>query len=393
MLFKLQNLGKESSNSLRSFIQELGSLKYLFFFLIVAHIILGFFLIPKFTSDFERNLFYGEAFWEYGFQVYDMTPLEIDPNYSIGDPTSGILSYPNTTYDYPTLQLLFWAGISILPFPQITAKWFLSIFDIFNTLLIFGLLKRFTAFEDESKNLELFEKGFTLSYLLFAIPFSAIEGQSTSITIFFFLISIALYSHNNQASYIAVGLGFHWKYVTLLILPYLIVKDYKSMKRMFSGILLLIGTILLMSFPLLWSQFILAYFSFFGDLNQYSGQIPSNPLMISKLYISSILSTGILFLGLILWLKPFTKDFKFSFNIQGIIERGYWIPLLLLLTFLKIYTTAFPWYWMWFYSLIVILPFNERRLLTKLFALTFAFGLIDFIHLTVGFETFFSLFS
>ena len=389
----MRNLGKKSNNSLRSFIQELGSLKYVFFSLIFAHIILGVLVFPIFTSDFERNLFYGEAFWEHGFQVYDMTPFEIDPNYSIGDPTSGILSYPNTTYDYPTLQLLFWAGVSVLPFPQITAKWLLSIFDIFNTLLIFSLLKRFSNFDDESNKPRLFEKGFTLSYLLFAIPFSAMEGQSTSITIFFFLIPIALYSRNNQASYIAVGLGFHWKYVSLIILPYLIVKDIFSWKRVFSGLSLLVGTILLLSFPILWSQFILAYFSFFGNLGQYSGQIPSNPLLISKLYISSFLSTGILILGIILWVKPFTKDLKVSINFKGIIERGYWIPLLLLLAFLKIYATAFPWYWMWFYSLIVILPLDDRRLFTKLFALTFAFGLIDFIHITVGFETFFGYFS
>ncbi|MHA2095610.1 MAG: hypothetical protein ACW98F_13400 [Candidatus Hodarchaeales archaeon] len=322
-----------------------------------------------------------------------MTPLEIDPGYSIGDPTSGILSYPNTTYDYPTLQLLFWAGMANLPFPQITAKWVLSIFDILNTILIFGLLKQFSNYKNDSNQPELFERGFTLSYLLFAIPFSAVEGQSTSITIFFFLISIALHSRNSQAGYLAVGLGFHWKYVTLLILPYFIVKDSNSLKRMSKGLLLLIGTILLLSFPILFSQFVLAYFSFFGNLNQYSGQIPSNPLLISSLYISSLLSTGILILGLFLWLKPFTKDWKLSIELQEFQKRAYWIPLLLLLTFLKIYSTAFPWYWMWFYSLIVILPFKDRRLLTKLFALTFAFGLIDFVHITVGFETFFSYFS
>ncbi|MHA1976855.1 MAG: hypothetical protein ACW98I_08160 [Candidatus Hodarchaeales archaeon] len=389
----MQNLRKESNNSLRSFIQELGSLKFVFYFLIVTHLILGIFFFPILTSDFERNLFYGEAFWEHGFQVYDMTPLEIDPGYSIGDPTSGILSYPNTTYDYPTLQLLFWAGMANLPFPQITAKWVLSIFDILNTILIFGLLKQFSNYKNDSNQPELFERGFTLSYLLFAIPFSAVEGQSTSITIFFFLISIALHSRNSQAGYLAVGLGFHWKYVTLLILPYFIVKDSNSLKRMSKGLLLLIGTILLLSFPILFSQFVLAYFSFFGNLNQYSGQIPSNPLLISSLYISSLLSTGILILGLFLWLKPFTKDWKLSIELQEFQKRAYWIPLLLLLTFLKIYSTAFPWYWMWFYSLIVILPFKDRRLLTKLFALTFAFGLIDFVHITVGFETFFSYFS
>ncbi len=390
LLLESVNKGRKS---IKAFLHDLGSLKYIFFFLISLHLVLGVFFLPLFSSDFERNLFYGEAFWKHGFQVYDMTPLEIDPNYSIGDPTSGILSYPNTTFDYPTLQLLFWVGIAALPFPQITAKWILSIFDIFNTILIFELLKRFSPNENGSEKSELFEKGFTLSYLLFAIPFSAIEGQSTSITIFFFLISIALYSRNNQASYLAVGLGFHWKYVTLLILPYLLVKDIGSVKKMLSGLGYLVGCLILLSFPLFFSQFILSYFSFFGNLSLYSGQIPSNPLLISKLYISSILSTGMLLLGIFIWLKPVLENRKISFDIQGIIGRGYWIPLLLLLLFLKIYATAFPWYWMWFYALIVIFPRKDRRLFTKLFAITFAFGLVDFVDMTVGFETFFGFFS
>ncbi len=392
MLSNLSSRWKESNKSLRLFIQELGSLKFFFFLLIFAHILISIFFFPIFTSDYERNLFYGRAFWKHGFGVYDMTPLEIDPNYSIGDPTSGILSYPNTTYDYPTIQLLFWAGMVILPFPEISARWILSLFDIFNTILIFGLLKQFNPLKDDSRSPEIFEVGFTLSYLLFAIPFSALEGQSTSITIFFFLISIALYSRNYQMSYLAIGLGFHWKYVTLLILPYMLLKDIKSWKRMFSGLLIMLGIIVFLSFPLIWSQFILSYFSFFGNLNQYSGQIPSNPLLLSKLYISSILSTIILILGIFSWLKPFSDNFKLTINVQGIIERGYWVPLLLLLAFLKIYSTAFPWYWMWFYALIVILPLDDRRLLTKLFALTFAFGLIDFVDMTVGFEAFFGFF-
>ncbi len=392
MSIKLSKLRNQGKSHFESFFQNLGPLKYLFFTVIIAHLVISLLFLPVFTSDFERNLFYGRAFWEHGFEVYDMTPIDIDGNYSIGDPTSGILSYPNTTYDYPTLQLLFWAGVVLLPFPEISARWILSIFDIFNTLLIFGLLKRFRASEDDSDPLGMFETGFTLSYLLFAIPFSAVEGQSTSITIFFFLIPIALHSRNYQSSYLSIGLGFHWKYVTLLILPYLFLKDIRSRKRVGTGLLILCGVVILLSFPLLWSQFILAYFSFFGKLEHYSGQIPSNPLLLSKIYISSILSTIILILGLFYWIKPISEDRKLTIDIRGIVQRGYWIPLILLLSFLKIYSTAFPWYWMWFYSLIVILPSDERRLFTKLFAVTFAFGLVDFVHMTVGFETFFGFF-
>jgi hypothetical protein len=369
-------------------VKNLGSVKYVFLAFILLHILLGAMITPLFSSDFERNIFYGEAFWEHGFQVYDLTPLEIDPNYSIGDPTSGMLAYENTTYDYPTIQLLFWAGMVLLPFPQITIKWVLSFFDILNCVMLFILLKRHSHEDGKNYQMKDFEKIFLLGYMLFSIPFSAIEGQSTSITIFFLFLPLVLYTYKQQASYITIGLGFHWKFVSFLVLPYILFRDYKYWKKTITGIAVLIGTIILLSFPLIWSNFILAFFGFFGNLSSYSGQTPSNPLLLTELYLSSIISSGILLLGIFLWLKPISEEKTISFDIQGIIQRAYWLPLLLLLSFLKIYPTAFPWYWLWFYPLLAILPEKERRIFTLLFAVTFAIGIIDFIDMTVGFETF-----
>ncbi|MCK4848382.1 MAG: hypothetical protein KAT16_05120 [Candidatus Heimdallarchaeota archaeon] len=385
---KLLEIKVEIQQILDLMVKNLGSLKYVFLAFIILHIVLGAIVTPLFSSDFERNIFYGEAFWEHGFQVYDLTPLEIDPNYSIGDPTSGILAYENTTYDYPTIQLLFWAGMVLLPFPQITIKWVLSFFDVLNCVMLFMLLKRYSPEDGENKEMKEFEKIFLLGYLLFAIPFSAIEGQSTSITIFFLFLPLVLYTYKQQASYLAIGLGFHWKYVSFLVLPYIVFRDYKYWKKMVTGIAVLICTIILLSFPLFWSNFILAFFGAFGNLKVYSGQIPSNPLLLSEFYLSSIISSGILLLGIFLWLKPISDNKKISFDVQGIIQRAYWLPLLILLSFLKIYSTAFPWYWLWFYPLLAILPEKERRIFTLLFIVTFAIGTIDFIDMTVGFDTF-----
>ena len=106
-----------------------------------------------FTSDLKRNLFYGEAFWKHGFKVYDMTPLEIDPNFNITDPLSGLLAYPNTTYDYPTVQLVFWAIIAPLPFADIIAKWIFSFFDLINFMLLFYLMKQVNTKQNKD-NLE-----------------------------------------------------------------------------------------------------------------------------------------------------------------------------------------------------------------------------------------------
>jgi len=385
---KLLEIKAEILQILDLMVKNLGSVKYVFLAVIILHILLGAFISPLFSSDFERNIFYGEAFWEHGFQVYDLTPLEIDPNYSIGDPTSGILAYENTTYDYPTIQLLFWAGMVLLPFPQITIKWVLSFFDVLNCIMLFLLLKRYSPEESSNSQMKDFEKIFLIGYLLFSIPFSAIEGQSTSITIFFLFLPLVLYNYKQYASYLTIGLGFHWKYVSFLILPYILCRDYKHWKKAIIGIAVLISTIVLFSFPLIWSNFILAFFGFFGNLSSYSGQTPSNPLLLTELYLSSIISSGILLLGIFFWLKPISGESEISFGIRGLIQRGYWLPLLMLLSFLKIYATAFPWYWLWFYPLLAILPEKERRVFTLLFVVTFAIGIIDFIHMTVGFETF-----
>jgi len=359
---------------------------------ILLHLLIGAFTSPLVTSDFERNLFYGEAFWEHGFSIYDMTPLQIDPDYAIGDPSSGLLSYPNTTYDYPTIQLLFWAGVSILPFPNIVGKWLLSSFDIFNFLIMYYFLKNLQNREEEGEEIKAPEKALALSYLLFSIPFSAFEGQSTALTVTFFLLPLVLHSNHKYWSYLTVGLGFHWKYVSLLVLPYLLIKDRKNINEAIKGLFIVLLTIVLLSFPILFSNFILNYFGFFGRLSEYSGQLKSNNFYLFHLCISSLLSSVILVLGFLTWIGFSFSDKKLEVTIEGLIERAYWIPFLILLSFLKVYSTAFPWYWVWFYPLIMIFPRGERRLYTKLLGITFAIGVIDFIDITVGLETFIEYF-
>ncbi len=379
----------ELYNYLVATFKELGSFKWLFFGLITTHLLIGALSSPLVTSDFKRNLFYGEAFWKYGFRVYDLTPTQIDPEYKIYDPTSGILSYPNTTYDYPTIQLLFWIGVSILPYSEILGKWILSSFDILNFFLIYYLLKQITG---KSGELELPEKGFTLSYLLFSMPFSAIEGQSTAITITFLLLPLVLHSRHKYWSYISIGLGFHWKYVSLLVLPYLLIKERNDIKKTILGLFLVLSAIVLLSFPILFSNFILNYFGFFGRLGDYSGQTPSNNLLIFHICISSLLSSGILVLAFFHWLGISISEKKITISFEGLSKKAYLIPFLILLIFLKIYPTAFPWYWMWFYPLITIFPIKENRLYTKLLSVTFAVGLIDFVDMTVGIEIFLGYF-
>lgn len=369
-------------------IKDFGSLRWLLFLFIFFHFFIGAIIPPLFTSDFERNLFYGKAFWKHGFSVYDMTPLEINPLYDVRDPLTGEYSYSNTTYDYPTLQLLFWAGLSLLPFSPIIAKWVLSSFDVINVLLIFILLR---SHESQEKERWYFEKGFMLSYLFFAIPLSAIEGQSTAITVFFLLLPLILHNKYKLFSYASIGLGFHWKYIPVFILPYLLICDHRSVKQGIFGLITLVCSLVVLSFPLLFSNFILRYFRSFGNVGSYSGQLPSNPLLLLYPSVSSVLSLGILILALLFWLGVLPRDDTIKINLEGTIERIYWLPIIILLVFLKIYPTAFPWYWMWFYPCIAILTQRDRQSFAAFLGVTLTIGLIDFVQMTVGFTTFIDL--
>ncbi len=369
--------------------KDLGSLKSLLPFLILLHFLIGVIIPPLVTSDFERNLFYGKAFWKHGFSVYDMDPLEIDPSYDVRDPLTGEYSYPNTTFDYPTLQLFFWAVLSPFPFSSIIAKWFLSCVDILNFFLIYSLIG---SRKNDRKKQTIFENGFALSYLFFSIPFSAIEGQSTAITILFILLPLILHNQCQACGYLSIGVGFHWKFVSVLVLPYLLILDRDVIKQALLGLLTVVTSIILLSFPILFSNFILHYFSSFGNLGAYSGQLPSNPLYIFYPSISSILSSGILILAFLYWIGIIPRKLSTRRSVNGAAERAYWLPLILLLGFLKIYTTAFPWYWFWFFPCLAILPQMDRRLFTILLGFTFGIGLIDFIQMTVGLSTFIGFF-
>lgn len=385
-----QSLLYQCYSHLQSTTNDLGSLKLLIPSLILLHILVGMFVPPLVTSDFERNLFYGKAFWDHGFSVYDMTPLEIDSSYDVKDPLTGEYSYPNTTYDYPTLQLLLWAGLSSLPFSPTVAKWFLSCVDVFNFFVIYSLMR---SKERKENKLKISEKGFAFSYLVFSIPFSAIEGQATAITILFLLLPLVLHNRYQICSYLSIGLGFHWKYISVILIPYLLILDREGIKQALLGFLTVVSSIILLSFPLFFSSFILRYFSSFGNLGEYSGQLLSNPLFLLYPSLSSLFSLGILILALVYWIGYPPKDYTIERNLHGVVERVYWLPFVLLLGFLKIYTTAFPWYWMWFYACLTILPYKDRKLFMILLGFTFVIGFVDFIQMTVGIPTLLDFFK
>jgi hypothetical protein len=336
------------------------------------------FVPPLFTTDLARSLFYGKHFWSVGFNVYKFTPIQIDPNFSIIDPTTGQLAWPNNTYDYGLISILFYALLALIPLNSseliIVSKVVFNIIDLGSFLILILLFPR--------------NKEIPIAYWIFLTPFSSIEGQPVSITILFFILGIYFYSNNKKIlGYIFIALGFHWKYVTLLLLPYFLINDfyiYYSLKNksisdfnfFLKPIISFFVVILLFMFPIFFSPYILSYISFGGNLPVISD--PWNPFYIGRPYtLSSVLLLVLIIYILFSWYQ-FSKEVN-----KNIVSGISYLPILGLFTFLLIYKYAFPWYWMWSIPLYSIFPSKVKKIFF-IFSLICIIAAIEFINLTVG---------
>lgn len=338
--------------------------------------LLTIFIPPQFTTDLARSLFYGKHFWNVGFNVYKLTPIQIDPNFNVIDPTTGTLAWTHNTYDYGLISLLYYAIIGILPVSistqMIIAKFILNIVDV---ILVFFLILLFPE-----------NKEIPIVFWVVMIPFSSIEGQPLSFTLLFFIMSIYFYKEDKKSlAYVFVALGFHWKYVTLLLLPYYILNDIKEyyseenkgkkLATLLKPMVIFCVLFFLLMFPLLVSPYILSYISFGGNLPVIS--LPWNPYYLGYPWtISSILLAILVVYILSTW-------YSLRNNSKITYELGF-IPILGLFGFLLIYKYAFPWYWMWAIPLFALVPAKKRELFI-IYVSICLIAAIEFINWTVGF--------
>jgi len=368
----------------RSFAKNQQELIFILIILLIR-IILAF-ITPLVTTDLERSLWYGDHFWSIFFDVYSKTPLDIDPNYNIIDPTLGALAWPNNTYDYPLLSILFFAINALIPIgianQMIFVKFSYTGFDFINFLL----LRRLNN-----------DKRISLLYWLILTPLSALEGQPVSLTILFVMLTIWLYKEfdNPVFAFLFAGISFHWKYISVLLMPYLIIDLFyktvwigESKRDEWIKFLKAIGyftiSFVILWFPLLFSPYILSYISFGGNLPVLTS--PWNPFYLGKpLSLSGFLLIGLILGTLVIWFNKLREE-----------KTNFWygagnIPILGLWSFLLIYKYAFPWYWMWAFPLVSILPWRKNRINLS-FLVICIIASVEFVELTVGLANIFTIF-
>lgn len=230
-------------------------------------------------------------------------------------------------YDYPILHLLFFSVVAVLPFPLLVSKTIITLFDLVNFFLIRS--------NNRVEKIACF-------YLIVSTPFTSLEGQVVSITIFLFLISIHLYQSDHQRlGFFFIGIGFQWKIIGVILVPYYVLKDFLELRTnkgsindyqelLFRLLCFLIPFGLLTIIPLLFSGYLLNSM-FFNFL--FIHHAPQNPMYLPGLLSSSLLL--VLTIGFIVvnWI-----------NLRGNWKEGvHYLLLLELSFFLLFYRLASPW--------------------------------------------------
>lgn len=357
-------------------VKELSSNEKKLFYSITLIKLLMVLIPPIGTTDLERNIFYGKNWWKYFFSLYNLTPLEVDINYSVYDPLTNLLSWPSNTYDYPAIHLLFFAIIGLFPIAKIViAKSMLVFFDFAN----FYLIKRYGW----NKNCI---KIVAFLYYLLNTYFSSIEGQVESITVFFLLLSLQLYNiaKYRKYSYIILGLGFHWKIIQIILLPYFVIKDLSLKRLKWEDLFAFISVFALFwILPLLQGNY-LYNSQFFTGFN-YSEITPWNPFFIGINKISGYLNIiMILFICLLIAEDLLARKNDNNIELKHLVD---YLPLISLLTFWGfIYEYGNPWGWVYYIPALLIIPEKNIKKISIGLLLLMIIGIIDYIILANIFD-------
>lgn len=173
--------------------------------------------------DRNRNEMYGEAFWIYGFSVYEMTDSEVAE--AMGPPfNDGTHILPpylgNITYEYPVFGLIFFA-IATWLYPGVGGLqplWLNFILVlVFNlNLILIAILLRDKLYTERWARL------FFAGYFIYGLIMSAGGGKLEPITDCLLLMALVLNKEGqNGKAMVALGLSIQTKIYSVVALPIL----------------------------------------------------------------------------------------------------------------------------------------------------------------------------
>jgi len=330
--------------------EEHGLLEFFYRYKKALLISLIFFLlaVPVFDSliiqrDRNRNMAYGQIFWQEGLKVYDLNDRDLFEKYGVPEDhlLTGVL---NVTYEYPVITLFFYAALAALD-PgtyeptHFIVNWVLAIFAHMNFVMF--------AYLGQSYLTNRWFKRLGMLYYCYAFAFSVIFPKEEPFVDFLFMSSLVLFQKGMYwRSYGVLGVAFQTKIYPAMAFPLLLPNAPLASLAFF-------GTALMLSIPLLLTG--MGYESLLAHLFNYSGyaEIITNPF-----YAGWVFENPLAIIAPLLLVYSFLLA---AFETSNIGPMPYPRPHLRTRDWRAIYVYALPlllilfsWTQIWYYSWFVI---------------------------------------
>ncbi|MHA2300496.1 MAG: hypothetical protein ACXACD_06040 [Candidatus Thorarchaeota archaeon] len=393
--------------------------------LIISMIAIPFANYLVIERDRNRNEMYGEAFWIYGFEVYEMNDHELaaalPPEWGYNDGLHVLPDYlGNITYEYPVFGLVFFA-IATWLFPGqggLQPLWMNFILTlVFNlNLVLVAILLGNRIFKDQWARL------FFAGYYVYGLIMSAGGGKLEPIVDCLFLMSLVLLQEKQYGKgMFALGLSVQTKIYSVVALPIMFLAAPVSLIWFLASMLLTVIPFLFLGadFSSLLNHFLntSAYSSYVVN-PMYPGLFTDSPIIENSTVIGSfpwppaliplLIYVGFMLFTIRLYL-PDREAFR-NASLLGKINllKPFYIYMLPAALFL--FRWEMPWYLFWLGPAIFLFEKDEHKIgyLKELaiIGFLFAFGLIvnwpyfitgpipDFmVHFPFGWYTLLGLFG
>lgn len=355
--------------------------KYLVLSLVISMIAIPISDALVIQRDRNRNEMYGEAFWIYGFTVYNMNDTELVSNlreYYGFDFEDGLYTLPDylggVEYEYPVFGFIFFA-IATWLFPGSGSSSLQPLWLNFLLVLVFNLnLVLLTILLGEKLRNAKWARYFFAAYFVYGLTMAAGGGKLEPIIECLLLISLVLWKENQHGkSMFTLGLSVQTKIYSIVAFPILFLGNPVSAVWFFASMFLTIVPALLGARfeSLILHLLNTSGYSTFIVNPLWPGLAIATPDLISSVdpaasyiwppaLIPLMLYVGFMFLTIRDYL-PKRSEFNGKTNFE---KLACLVPFYLYLVpcTLFVFRWIMPWYLFWFAPLIVLFKKNREAI-------------------------------
>ncbi len=349
--------------------------KYLLLSLIISSIAIPIAESLVIHRDRNRNEMYGEAFWIYGFEVYNMTDSELierleemPDGWDFENQTYVLPDYINVSYEYPVFGLIFFA-IATWLYPGVQGMQ--GMWLNFILVLVFSLnLVLIAILLGDRVKKQNWAKMFLAGYFMYGLFMSAGGGKLEPIVDCLFLMALVLRQEQQSGkAMVALGLSVQTKIYSVVALPLLFIEAPLSIIWFLLSTLLTVipFTFLGANFGSLVSHFLntSSYSSFIVN-GMYPGLFLSTPnldqpgqsYMWPPALIPIIIYAEFMLYTIPLYLPA--KDDFMSASWRGRIDLLKPLYIYMIPGVLFLFRWVMPWYLFWFAPMVLLFDNDEQ---------------------------------